>query len=431
VWRINRDAVLRNPDFLRYTGAVAVSNLGSYSSGIAFPLLALALGASNGQVGLLITCELVSRLIIRLPAGQLADMVDRRWLMLGSDLVRMVAFAIIPLVALFTKPSFGLILLVCVVEGAFSAIFAPAASAAVRDIVADDEDIADALSKIQVCYTTLALVGPALGGWLFSIDHTLPFLVDAVSYAISAVLLLRLRTPAPARLPVVERDRRFTAGWRWLGTQPELLSIVLFGAVLNVASGAAYIALVLGLGEQGTSSTAIGVVLACGGAGSLIGALFAPRLIRAVSTKGLILAIGSVWTAGLAALTSAPPVIVTAMIFSALMIISPAGGVLLGKLTLTAVPRDLLGRVRSAIDIGIGGLAVLGPILAGVSIDRFGLSTTWLVLAVLAGIPTLLAVRPRRLKTLNRLSDNPAAAQPDVTATAAPMDPPVMVKAEK
>ena len=353
--------------------------------------------------------------------------------MLGSDLVRLVAFATIPLVALFAELTFSLVLLVSVVEGVCGAIFAPAASATVRDVVADNADIPGALSKIQVCYTTLALVGPALGGLLFSIAPTLPFAVDAASYAISAVLLLRLRTPPPASLPANERDHRFTAGWRWLGTQTELLTTVLFGAVLNLASGAAYITLVLSLREQGTSSTAIGSVMACGVAGSLIGALLAPRLIRVLSTKGLIWAVGTVWTAGLAVFISTPPVIATAMIYSALLLISPAGGVLMGKLTLTAVPRDLLGRVRSAIDTGVSGLAIFGPILAGVAIERIGLSRTWLMLTIIAGTGTVIVAGPRWSKTRLRspIGFPVTVAQPHVAAAIAPAgSPSSMVEAE-
>jgi MFS family permease len=430
VGRVSRDALLRSPDFLRYTGANAVSNLGSYSSSIAFPLLALALGASNGEVGLLVACELVARLVTRLPAGQLADAVDRRWLMLGSDLVRLVAFAVIPLVALVGKPTFGLILLVSVVEGVFGAIFAPAASAAIRDIVDDDDVIADALGKSQACYSVVALIGPAFGGWLFSVSHTLPFAVDAASYAISAALLLRLKTPPASRLPATERDRRFTAGWRWLATHAELRSVVLFGAVLNVASGATYITLVLSLREQGTSSTTIGIVLTCGGAGSLIGALFASRLIRVLSTKALIAVIGFVWTAGLTVLIGTPPVVITTMVFSALVTITPVGSVLLGSLLLTGVPRDLLGRVRSAIDVGVSGLAVLGPILAGIAIDRLGLPKTWLTLAILAVVPTLLAVRPRRFNRSRAGGLDTAAAHMDSEAATVPLSSSTIVEAE-
>jgi len=390
--------VLRNPDYLRYVGAVTVSNLGSASSGLALPLLALALGASVGQVGLLITCGLVAEMAARLPAGQLADQLDRRWLMLGADLARLAAFSTIPLVWLFGRPSYALLLFVCVAEGVCGAIFTPAASAAMRDIVAEDDELAGAISKIQAGYATVALVGPALGGWLFSIGPSLPFAVDAVSYAVSAALLLRLKTPPPARLPESQRDRRFTAGWRWLATQPDLLSIVLFGAVLNLASGAAYITLVLGLRERGMASTTVGVVVACGGGGALVGALLAPRLIRVMSNKVLLFAVGSAWTAGMAAFIGAPPVVVIAAVFGALLTISPASGVLMGKSILSLVPRDLLGRVRTAIDTVLFGIAVLAPLLAGVSIERFGLARTWLILAIVAGIGTVVGVGPRSLR---------------------------------
>jgi MFS family permease len=147
----------------------------------------------------------------------------------------------------------------------------------------------------------------------------------------------------------------------------------------------------LSLRERGTSSAAIGILMTCGSAGSLLGALLAPRLIRSMSTNGLLLTVGSFWTAGLVIFAAGPPVALTAAVFSALLIISPASGVLMGKLTLTAVPRDLLGRVRGAVDTTVYGLAMLAPIMAGVMIERFGLPTTWLVFAVIAGAGTVVA----------------------------------------
>jgi len=251
-----------NRDFRRYWTGSTLSTLGSQMSLIAFPLLVLSLGEGAARAGLVATFSLVTRLALRLPAGGLVDRADRRRLMLAADLVRLVALGSIPLAAGLGVLGYPQLLGVAIVEGCATAVFGPASRIAVRDVVSDDE-LSDALAKEQAAMGTATLVGPFLGGWLFAVDRILPFTADALSYAVSALLLLRMATrPRPADPAASRAAGGGLAGVRWLARRPALLRALLFGSLLNLGGAAAEVAVVVTLREQHTGGPVIGLVMA-------------------------------------------------------------------------------------------------------------------------------------------------------------------------
>ncbi|MEV7283088.1 MFS transporter [Streptomyces sp. NPDC093252] len=386
--------VLRgNADFRRYWLSTTLSTFGSQLSLLAFPLLVLSIGGSAAQAGTVATCSLVTRTLLRLPAGHLADRLDRRLIMVGCDLVRLVALVSIPVVAGLGHLGQPQLLLVAAVEGAASALFAPAATIAVRDVV-PERDLTEALSRSQAAVASSSLIGPFVGGWLFTVDPILPFAVDAGSYGVSALLLLRIASrPAPEGAGA-GRDNRLTAGLRWLTGQRALLAALFFAAGINVVSAAAQTTMVVSLRQSGAGGTAIGAVMACAGVGALLGAAAAARLIKAIPASRLFLLIGTVWALGLAVFstTSDPwtigPVLVVVVFFS------PPAGIVVARAVLVLAPRDLLGRVSTATGLLMAGLASLGPVLAGLFVDSLGAGSTWLALAGTAAAVTVLSSVP-------------------------------------
>ncbi|MFI6858347.1 MFS transporter [Streptomyces sp. NPDC050421] len=382
-----------NPDFRRYWISSTLSTLGSQLSLLAFPLLVLSIGGSAAQAGTVATCSMVTRTLLRLPAGHLADRFDRRMIMVGTDVVRLVALSSIPLASGLGELGQAHLLCVAVVEGTATALFSPAATIAVRDVV-PEKDLTDALSRSQTAMASSSLIGPFLGGWLFTVDPILPFAVDAASYGVSALLLLRISTrPAPG-VADSERDNRLTAGLRWLTHQRALLAALLFAAGINIVSAAAQTTMVVSLRQSGAGGTAIGAVMACAGVGGLLGAAAAPWLIKRITAGRLFLLIGAVWALGLAAFsrTTHPwligPVLVVVVFFS------PPAGIVVGRAVLVLAPRDLLGRVSTATGLLMAGLASAGPILAGSFVDSMGGSRTWLILAGTAAVVTVVSSVP-------------------------------------
>ena len=410
-------SVLRaNPNFRRYWTADMISTLGSQVSAIAVPLLALTLvGGGLAKAGLIGTCALIVRLAFRLPAGQWADRFDRRWLMLATDLIRLVFIGSIPVAAGIGVLGFGQLLVVAVVDGIASAVFSAAAGIAVRDVVSDDE-MTDALSGVQASGSSIMLIGPVVGGFLFGIDRILPFTVDAISYALSAVLLLGITVRPPEPGLATERDRRVTAGLRWLRGQPQLLWVLAFAGVINLAGSALEIGIVITLRGQGETGSTIGVVMAFLGAGSIIGAVCAPRLIALLPAGPLFLVTGVMWAAGFGVLATGPGVPVVCAVLLVLLLFTPAGMIMLGKAVMLSCPRDMLGRVNTAIGTSLMGLATLGPLLISATIESAGVAGAWSILAGLSAFAAVVTALPLMRLTSLVAADSASVAGDSVVA---------------
>jgi MFS family permease len=388
----------RNGEYVRYRAGRVVSILGSQISGLALPLLVLSLGGSAVEVGLLTSCALVTKLASQLPAGYLADRFRRRELMIITDLVRVIAYASIPLAAALSRPVYAQLMIIAIVDGAGAAVFSAAATAALRDLVPPAQ-IARAVGQTQVSTSTLALVGPVLGGLCFAVWRMLPFVLDASSYLLSAVLIATLASrPAAASLVGDDEDRRsprLSAGLRWIWDKPLVMRMVAFAAVLNLAAAAVQLMAIVGLHERGTRPAVIGIVLACSGIGLLAGAAVGWRIVAWLGNVRLYLACGMVWTLGLLVCATAPTAQVLGPVLALLFFLCPAATLAMAKVTLTEAPAYLLGRVTAASQLLTGGLAVLGPVVAGVAVRVLGISPAWALLAALCLIITMITVVPR------------------------------------
>ncbi len=184
----------RNRDFVLLQVGQALSTVGSEASGIAYALLVLALTNSPAKAGLVGFARLVPWVLFALPAGVVVDRVNRKWLMIVSDVVRIVALATLGVAAASGHLPFVLIPVVAFVEGAMYVLFNIAEIGAVRSVVPAPQ-LPRAFAAEQARLSSVYLAGPPLGGFLFGLGRSLPFLVDAISYAFSTGTLLAMRTP--------------------------------------------------------------------------------------------------------------------------------------------------------------------------------------------------------------------------------------------
>src|SRR5262245_45551222 len=126
------DSLWRNRSYLSYRASRAVSALGSNVSGIAFPLLVLGMGGGAVRVGAVGSGFALARLALQIPGGYLADRYDLRRLMIGMDLVRLLAVGSIPLGAALGALTFPQLLVAAVLEGGASAVFSSTAMVFMR-----------------------------------------------------------------------------------------------------------------------------------------------------------------------------------------------------------------------------------------------------------------------------------------------------------
>ena len=169
-----------------------LSNIGTRLTSIAYPLLVLALTGSAAMAGFVLFARTIPHALFALPAGVVADRYDRKWLMIGADAVRVVAVSVLVVVVALGSEAFWLISVIAFVEGVGTAFFIAAYPGSVRSVVPTHQ-LPDAAAVQTGRNAIVQLAGSPLGGALFTIARVLPFVVDVISYAFSAISLLLMR----------------------------------------------------------------------------------------------------------------------------------------------------------------------------------------------------------------------------------------------
>ena len=204
---------------------------------LAFPLLILAITRSPAETGLLSALASLPWTVLPLPAGVLADRCDRKRLMIVADAVRGLALASIPVALLLGHLTLAQLVLASLLEGTFATFYTAAGSSCLPQVVCP-EDVPVAVGLGSASDSAARLAGPSLAGLLYTACRALPFLADALSYAVSVVSLFCIkadfqgtRGAASAGLWAEMRE-----GLRWLWQHAQLRFLALLIGGLNVCS---------------------------------------------------------------------------------------------------------------------------------------------------------------------------------------------------
>ncbi|HKS71390.1 MAG TPA: MFS transporter, partial [Ktedonobacterales bacterium] len=271
-------ALWRNASYLLLWAGQAVSSVGTQLSQIAYPLLVLALTGSAAQAGFLGAARTFPYLLLGLPAGALVDRWNRKRLMMLCDAGRALLLGSIPLALLLGRLTLAQLYVVAVAEGALNVFFNLANTAALTRVVTKAQ-LPIALAQDEVTLSAGFTAGPALGGALFSLGRALPFLADAISYAISVGSLLFIKTPFQGERSSARRKLRaeIGEGLRWLWSQPLIRFMAFLTGGLNFTSGLTLIIIVIAQRQHATSFL-IGLVFAIGSIGGVVGSVIGPAI---------------------------------------------------------------------------------------------------------------------------------------------------------
>jgi hypothetical protein len=379
----------RNRDFVLLQVGQLLSSTGTQSTAIAYPLLVLAMTGSAAKAGAVAFARTLPMALFALPAGVAADRRNRKWLMIGADCVRVLAIGCLAVAILVDHVAFWAILLVAFVEGAGAALFSTAHAGALRAVVPVRQLPAAAAAQ-SGREAGVRIAGPPLGGALFGVARSLPFLVDAASYAFSSLSLLAMRTPFQE-----ERDAdssalrsRLAEGFRYLWSRPFLrTSTLLFGLANFLGPGLLLAVVVIGT-RQGLSGGEVGALVAAFGVCLLLGSFLSPIVRRVLPVRAVLLLELWTWLGCAAFLVRADVYVLMAGILPTALAIPSTDSVVHGY-RIAMTPDRLLGRaesVRSAISLLI---APLGPLAAGALLGAVSERAT---IAVFAAFGFALAV---------------------------------------
>lgn len=366
----------RNRDFVLLESGRLLSTAGSQMTTIAYPLLVLAATHSPAKAGLVSFARLVPQVLFGLVAGVAADRWNRKWLMIGSDTVRAAAIASLGAAILSGRLAFWQVVVVGFVEGTGSVFFSGAAAGALRSVV-PARQLPTAVGAQQARASTVRLVGPPLGGALFSLGRAVPFLVDAGSYAFSILSLLAMRTPFQEQREIDTSPLRsqIAEGVRFLWSRPFLRTCALIYGLGNFAMPGLLLVVVVAGTRQGLSGGEIGLLIAVFGACTLVGSLFSPLSRRWFSMRTIILM--ELWTwLGTAAFIAWPDVYVLTATLLPFAFAAPVTDSVVDGYRVAVTPDRLIGRVESVRSNIALLIAPLGPLLAGFLLSTVSLRIT-------------------------------------------------------
>src|SRR5579872_4725755 len=192
--RVSRVALWRNRDFMLLWSGQAVSSLGTTITGTAYPLLVWDLSHSAALVGLVGGLGTLPYIFLSLIVGALIDRWDRKRLMILCDTGRAINLASVLIVMLLGRLTVVQICANTLIEGTFYVFFNLAEASCLPRVVSK-EQIPLATSQNEATTGTTVLVGPALGGALYTLSRSVPFLADAISYIVSVITLSFIKVP--------------------------------------------------------------------------------------------------------------------------------------------------------------------------------------------------------------------------------------------
>ena len=375
--------------YRRLWTASAFSNLADGVFRVALPLLAVGLTTSPGPVAGVAFAQRLPWLVMALPAGALADRLDRRRTMLKVQVVRVAVVGAMAAVVAVEAETMALLYAVALVLGVAETLFDTSAQSILPSVV-DRSRLSEANGRLfAVELTANELLGPIVGGLLAAVALSVAFAASAGAYVLAAAFLAVMagsyrpaRTAPPARMRAeIAEGLRFVWGNRLLRT---------LGLMLGVTSMAwtgwlsVYVLFVVDPGPMGLSQAGYGVLLSAAAVGGVVGSRVAPVLERALGRARCL---------ALAMLAFSLPMLTPALTSSvaanaAVLVTTAMAAVVWNVITVSLrqsiTPDHLLGRMNAAYRLLGWGTMPLGAALGGAVAELGGLRATFVFSCLLA-----------------------------------------------
>ena len=417
-------------DYFKLFGASTISNLGDGIGVIAYPWLASAITRNPLLIALVAVVQRLPWLVFSLPAGVITDRHERRRLMVGANALRAVITLTVAVVVLARQDAlpgpdtvaeaaavmstdaalYLLVLAATLLLGMSEVIYDNSAQTFMPAIVhADDLERANGrLWSIEQVANTF--IGPPLAALLIAVTFSLPFFVDAATFAISAALISLIRAaPRPAGQTVPVRQpwkTELADGVRWLWRHDLLRTLAIVLGLINMLNTMAFATFVLyGQEVLGTSPTQFALLGTGGAIGGIIGGWTASSITKRLGEGGslaLTLAGGGATAIVIGLATWWP---LAWLMFALSTVVVILWNVITVSFRQRVIPDELLGRVNSVyrffgwgmmpIGAALGGLIVVGT--DAVASRELALRMPWLVFG--SGSFLLLAYAAPRLTT--------------------------------
>ena len=376
------DSLLKNARFVRLWIGQGLSFVGDFVSTVALVILVVDVSGSASAVGGVLVARLLPTLASPL-VGVLADRLDRRAVLVAGDLVRAVL-----VVGLIFARDLPVIYALAFLLGAARTVFNPTVRAAFPAVVGGG-DLTRANALISGTFSFSVMAGPALGGVLVaSVGVEAAFLLDALTFLVSAALLSTIPLPAPERDGEEGLFREMRAGFGYLAGARVPLAIVV-GAFLATLTVNAAIPAEAFLAREtfGAGDVGYGLLASLWGGGMILGSALTAVLAGRMDLISLYFV--SIFATALAFVgVGLSPTFALAL--GAIAVAGAANGVenvATDTVLQKRVPDALMGRVFAARFLTFSAGEALAYPIGGLVVDAAGPRSTYL----LAGATTAVA----------------------------------------
>jgi hypothetical protein len=239
----------------------------------------------------------------------------------------------------------------------------------------------DAVAQKEAREYAASLAGPPLGGILFGVGRSLPFVVDALSYLVAFFFLLGVRGELQERRerPTQSLGAEIREGLVWLWERPFMRVSLGLVAGSNLVAAALALVLIVDARDQGASPALVGIMLGTGAAGGLLGALAAPRLRRVIPGRAIVVGFPWLGAAVLSLLAVAPHPLLLGLLYAVWLFFGPVWNAIIDGYRIAVVPDELQGRVEGVASLVAFAVIPLGPLAAGFALETVGPDATLLV----------------------------------------------------
>lgn len=413
--------------------AAVASNIGTWMQNVGAAWLMTLLAPTPTFVALVQAVTSLPVFLVALPAGAIADLVDRRRLLLATQGWMLAAASILGLLTFLDAITPWILLTLTFALGLGAAMNAPAWQAIVPELVGESE-LRAAVTLNGVGYNVARAAGPALGGIVVaSLGSAAVFMLNALSFLGVMVVLYRWQPkPYASDLPPEDVFGAMRAGVRYVRHAPAV-HVVLLRTGAFIFGGSALWALLplVARDELGLDATGYGVILGCLGTGAVLGGIFLPRIERNLSTDALLTGAFVLF-----ALATAGPVY--ARHFALLCIVMVVGGVawitIMSTFNVAAqvtVPAWVRARALAVYGIVAQGGMAAGSVFWGLVAEHLSLSMTLLSAGAVVAAAVAVTARYRlRLEQAIDFTPSPHWPEPNLSTQPAPNAGPVLVTVE-
>jgi MFS family permease len=377
--------------------ASLASNIGTWMQNVGASWLMTSLSPSPLMVSLIQTASSLPIFLLALPAGALADVVDRRRLLIFSQAWMLLAAGALGWLTIMHMTTTSRLLILSFALGIGAALNAPAWQAIIPEVVSRDE-LSSAIALGGINFNFARAVGPALGGIVVALMGAGEnFILNAVSFLGVIIVLYRWkRQHTPEVLPAERFLGAMRAGLRYVRHAPLLQAVLIRTGAFIVGGAAMWATLPLIARHQlGLTAGGYGGLLGAFGTGAVIGGTGLGRLRRHLSRDGVVIygtVLYAIMTIGLG---------YTRSIIPAYFLMAAGGSawvMLMAELNVaaqTAVPQWVQGRALAIFQVIIqGGLALMSAGWGGLA-EKIGIPWTMYGAGVVLLISTAANLRWR------------------------------------